>query len=169
MSAGRPPTPHARAAPAPALEDEQQDAVGGQEDRGGRRRREQAAQRVLEQQPEDAGRDRADDEQPAQPGVAVAGGDLAVAQRAPQPGEDPPPLGEEHREEHHGGGEVRRDEEGQEVIVVLMDVPAEQPGQDDGVAKARDRERLRDALEQPQDDRLEVGDRVHAGDARSPS
>ena len=53
------------------------------------------------------------------------------------------------------------DEEGEEEVVVLVDVPAEQAGRDHAVAEAGDREGLGDALQQPEDDGLEVGDRVH--------
>ena len=66
----------------------------------------------------------------------------------------------EETEQDERGGEMRRDEEGQEVLVVLVDVPAEQLRQDHAVAEARDREELRDALEQSQDDRLGVGDQL---------
>ena len=55
------------------------------------------------------------------------GRDLAVAQRAQQAGDDPPPVVEEDAEQHDRGGEVGRHEEGQEVVVVLVDVPAQQP------------------------------------------
>ena len=116
------------------------------------------------------GRDRADDEQPAEARVAVAGRDLPVAQRAAEAARrSAPSRSRKKPKQDERGRQVRRDQEGQEVVVVLVDVPAEQPRQDDGVPEARDRERLGDPLEEPQDDRLEVGDRVHAGDARSPS
>ena len=59
-------------------------AVEHQEDGGRLRRGEHLAQRVLEQQAEQPGGDRADDEQPAELGVGVVGRDLAVAQRAPE-------------------------------------------------------------------------------------
>ena len=57
----------------------------------------------------------------------------------------------------HVGG----DQEGEEVVVVLVDVPAEQARQDDAVPEARDRKRLGDALERAEDRPLEVGDGVH--------
>jgi hypothetical protein len=78
-----------------------------------------------------------------------------------QPRRASPPFLEEHEEEDDRRGQVRRHEEGQEVVVVLVDVPAQQARQDDRVAEARDRERLGDTLQQPEDDRLSVGDRMH--------
>src|SRR5579859_6259843 len=51
-----------------------------------------------------------------------------------------------------------RDEETDEVLVVLVDVPAQETGQDHRVAEAGDREQLRHALEEPQDDRLGIRD-----------
>ena len=55
------------------------------------------------------------------------------------------------------------DEEGDEVRVVLVDVPADEPGEDHAVPETRDGEQLGDALEQTQDDRLEVGDHARFG------
>ena len=55
---------------------------------------------------------------------------------------------------------MRRDEEGEEVLVVLVDVPAEEAREDDAVPEARDREQLGDALQQPENDRLRVRDQV---------
>ena len=154
-----------RRAAAQPLEGEQEHAVEGQEGGGRGSRGEERAQGVLEQQPEDAGRDGADHEQPAQARVDIVGRDLAVAQRAQQARRDPPPVVEEDPEEHDRGRQVGGDQEGQEVVVVLMDVPAEQARQDDRVAQAGDREGLGDALQQAQDDGLQVRDRVHRGEA----
>jgi hypothetical protein len=55
---------------------------------------------------------------------------------------------------------VGGDEEGEEVVVVLMDVPAEQAGIDDAVPQARDRERLGDSLQRAEHRPLEVRDRM---------
>jgi len=44
---------------------------------------------VLEQQTEDPGRDRSDDEQPAELRVGVVLGDPAIAERAADPAQDP--------------------------------------------------------------------------------
>src|SRR5262249_49269062 len=71
---------------------------------------------------------------------------------------DPHPVVPEEAEQHEGGREVGRDEEGEEVLVVLVDVPAEQAREDDAVPEARDREELGDALQEPQDDRLGIRD-----------
>ena len=54
--------------------------------------------------------------------------------------------------------QVRGDEERDEVVVVLLDVPAEQPRQDHAVAEARDREQLAEPLQEPEQDRLRVRD-----------
>ena len=79
-----------RGAAAQPLGAEQQQAVDEQEDRRRVGGGEHLAQRVLEQQAEDAGRNRPDDEQPAEPGVRI--GDLTVAQRAAEAPEDPDPV-----------------------------------------------------------------------------
>ena len=100
-------------------------------------------------------------EQPAQARVGVIGADLTHLQRAAEPLHDFDPVAQEEEQQHDRRGEVRGHEEGQEVLVVLVDVPAEQARQHDAVAEARDRERLGDALCEAEDDRLEVGDRVH--------
>jgi len=77
-------SPSARA-PAQQLGGIEEHAVRDRE-RGSRlRRRESLAQRVLEQEADDPGRDRADDERPAELRIHVAGGDAAVAERAPDP------------------------------------------------------------------------------------
>ena len=65
---------------------------------------------------------------------------------------------QEEDEQHERRRQVRRDEEGEEEVVVLVDVPAEDARQDHAVAERGDRERLGDALEQPEDRRLEVAD-----------
>jgi hypothetical protein len=120
---------------------------------------------VLEQQPDDAHRDRARDQQPAQARVDVIGADLAHAQRAPQTLDDPHPVLEEDAQQHDRRGEVGCDQKRQEELVVLMDVPARHAGQDDAVTEARDRERLGDALREAEDHGLKVGDGVHRDDS----
>ena len=147
-----------RRAAAQPLGAEEQQAVQGDEQRGRARRGEHAPKLVLEQEPEDPGRDRPDDEQPAELRVGVVGGDPPVTQRAPEALHDPHPVVPEEPEQDERGREVRGDEERQEVLVVLVDVPAEQPRQDHRMAEARDREELGDTLDQPEDDRPRVGD-----------
>ena len=83
----------------------------------------------------------------------------AVAQAPAEPGEDPHPVAPEEEEQHDRRREVGRDEEGDEVIVVLVDVPAEQLREDHAVPEARDREELGHALQQTEHDRLQIGDR----------
>ena len=61
-------------------------------------------------------------------------------------------------EQHERRRQMRGDEERDEERVVLVDVPAEQARQDHAVAEARDREELAEALQQPQQDGLGVGD-----------
>ncbi len=87
----------------------------------------------------------------SQPSFASAssGVDAAVAQRAAEPLHDPHPVAPEEPEQHERRREVGRDEEGEEVLVVLVDVPAEQLRQDHAVPEARDREELGDALQEP--------------------
>ncbi len=118
---------------------------------------------MLEEKSDQARRDGADHEQPGKARVGVAGRDLAVANAAAEPSEDPQPFGEEEEEEDDCRGEMRRDEESQEVRLVLVEIPAEQLREDHGVAEARDREELGHALQETDDDRLEVGDQVSAG------
>ena len=113
----------------------EQHAVEHQEDRRRRGRRRTPCAAGARAQPEDPGRDRADDEQPAELRVGVVGRDLAVAQRAAEAAHDPHPVAPEEAEQDERGREVGRDQEGEEVVVVLVDVPAEQPRQDHGVAR----------------------------------
>ncbi len=58
-------------------------------------RREDLPQRVLQQQPEDARRDRAHDQEPAELRVDVVGGDLAPCERAPETAHDAHPVAPE--------------------------------------------------------------------------
>ena len=125
------------------------------------------AQSVLEKQAEDAGGDRADDEQPAELRVRVVRSDPAVAKAPADPPQDPHPVSPEEDEQDDCGRQVRGHEEGDEVVVVLMDVPAQKLREDDAVSEARDREELRHPLEQAQDDRLPVGDRRRGDHERS--
>ena len=116
-------------------------------------------ERVLEEQTQDARRNRPDNEQPPELGVRVGRVDPAVAQAAPEALHDPHPVTPEEAEEDERRGQVGRDKERDEVLVVLMDVPPEQFREDDAVAEAGDREELGHALEQAEDDRLPVGDK----------
>src|SRR5204862_1203881 len=100
------------------------------------------------------------DQQPGELRVGVVLGDAAVAEAAAEAANDAHPVPPEEPEQDDRGREVSRDEEGDEVAVVLVDVPAEDPRQDHAVAEARDREELGDALQEPQDDRLGIGDQL---------
>ena len=64
----------------------------------------------------------------------------------------------EEAEQHECRRQVRGDEERDEERVVLVDVPAQQLRQDHAVPEARDGEELGDALQEPEDGRLRVGD-----------
>src|SRR5262249_6573874 len=64
----------------------------------------------------------------------------------------------EEDEQHDGRGEVGGDQERQEVLVVLVDVPAEETREDDAVPETRDREELGHSLEESEHARLEVRD-----------
>src|SRR5262249_24888530 len=136
------------------------EAVQHQEERGRLGRREHAAELVLEQQAENAGRNRPDHEQPAQLRVRVLLRDLAVSKAAAEPLHDPHPVAPKEAEQHESRGEVRADQEDDEEVAVRLDVPAEQVGDDHAVAEARDREQLGEALEQSEDDRLPVRDQA---------
>jgi hypothetical protein len=138
-----------RRAPPQKLGAVEQEAVQRQEDRGRLRRGEHAAQLVLEGEAEDPGRDRPDDEQPAELRVGVARVDAAVAERAPDALDDPHPVVPEEAEQDERRREMGRNEEGEEVLVVLVDVPAEQAREDHAVPEARDREELGHALQSP--------------------
>ena len=135
----------ARCAPPQPLGAVEHDAVQDQEERRRLGRREHRLQLVLQQQPEDAGRDRADDDQPAQPAVGVLGRDLALGERPPHARDDAHPVAPEEPEQHDRRRQVRRHEEGDEVVVVLVDVPPEHarrdrrsdPGSRSGTARRR--------------------------------
>ena len=120
-----------------------------------------AAERMLEQQAQGAGRDRADDQQPSESGAGVVWPDLAVAQRAAEPAHDPLPVVEEHEQQHDGGGDVGGDEEGEEVVVVLVDVPAEQAGEDHAMARGSRSETARRSPGARRGSPPGIGDRVH--------
>src|SRR4051794_21509093 len=109
--------------------------------------------RVLERQPEDADRDRAEEDVPAHPGVEVAA-DRGIAQR-PQPRDrDPPEVGAEVQQ--HRGHRPELDDGGEGGAGVA---PAEDRRDDAEVAAARDRQELGEALDEAEDDRVE---RTHA-------
>src|SRR5438270_574377 len=109
------------------------------------------------EQEEEAGQpewNRAQDEHPAQALVLVT----AQASRdgaAQQGSGDRPPLLPEVDHQRGGGPDVEQGQKGEEGGSGLIDPPAQQPGDDDAVAEAADREQLGDALEQGQYDRLE--------------
>src|SRR5438270_11715698 len=151
----------------------EQEAVQDQEEGGRARGGEDMPELVLEQEAEDPGRDRPDDEQPAQLRVHVVGSDLALAEAAAEAAHDPHPVAPEEAEQDDRRREVGRDEEGEEVRVVLVDVPAQEARQDDAVAEARDGEELGHALEQTEDHGLPVRDQARERDrvssARAPS
>src|SRR5262249_7192927 len=140
---------------------EENQAVEREEDARVLRRGEELPEGVLQRQAEQPGRDRPDDEQPAEPRVEV-GADVAVAERTAEPLDDPHPVPPEEADENERRREMRRDEEAEEVRLVLVDVPPDEPREDDAMSEARNREELRDALEQPEHRPLEVADRMHA-------
>jgi hypothetical protein len=151
-----------RGAAAQPLRPEQHQPIAEQADRGRGRRREHAPQRVLEQQAQQPGWDRAEDQEPAEEGVGVARRDAAPPDRPPQPAHDPRPVAPEEAQQDQRGSEMGGDEERQERVVVLLDVPAQQLRRDHAVAEAGDREQLRRTLDQTEHDGLEVGDHASA-------
>ena len=117
---------------------------------------------MLEEKADQPCGDRADDEEPREPCVGVVVADLTISQAAAEPLEDARPFREEEDEEDGRRREVRGHEEGEEVGLVLAQMPAEELRQDDGMAEARDREQLGHALQETDDDRLEVADQMLA-------
>ena len=87
----------------------------------------QGAQRVLEGQPEQAGRNRAHDEQLVVLRAGVAPLILRSRIERPRPRKIRFELFEEHEEEDERRGAVGGDEEGEEEVVALMDVPGRRP------------------------------------------
>jgi len=83
---------------------------------------EEAPQRMLEEQSEEPRRDRAQDQQPAEPRVGVVRVDVAIPQRAAQAPDDPHPVLEEEEQQHDRGGDVRRDEEAEDREDLSRDI-----------------------------------------------
>jgi len=111
---------------------------------------------LLEQHSGDPDGDRSGDQPPAQSlvGRAMHPSVDHAAQDAPPDGE---PIAPEVDQEGGGGADMKQHHERQEGGVGLVDVPAKQLGEDDGVAQAAYREELGDPLQQCQYEGLENG------------
>jgi hypothetical protein len=146
-------------------------AVDDQEDRRPDRLGEQLPELMLEEQPDQADRDRGYDQEPAQ--LLVHGLHPPVPDRAEEAADDPHPVAPEvdhdpdrrgHVQAHHEG-QVRRAVRGD--VQVCFPVPADDRGQQDVVPEAGHREQLGHALDQAGDDGLGIGEGgigvVHAG------
>ena len=79
----------------------------------------------------------------------------------PRPLHDPHPVAPEEPEQHERRGEVGGDQEASGSSRRSGGCSSRRGVGGHAVPEARDREQLREALEQAEDDRLEVGDRVH--------
>jgi hypothetical protein len=157
-----------------ALAGEQDEAVDEQED--GRRQRlgEDRAEDVLEREAGDAHRDRGDDDQPGQALVGVAGDEAPGAQRrtdgAQEAADDADPVLAEEHEQRDRGGAVQRDDVGQVERRLArglrglgdqrLPASAEPRRHEDRVPEARDREQLGDALDDGDDDGLQIRHRA---------
>ena len=104
---------------------------------------------VLEQHAEDHDRQRADDDEPAHPGVEVAA-QLGLDQRAQPHRGDPPDVVAEVDEHRQLGADL--DHRGERRAGVA---PAEELGEDPQVGAAGDRQELRQALDDAEHDGLE--------------
>ena len=127
----------------------QDQAVHGEERRAGERLGELSSQKVLEDEPDDAGRDSRDDQQPGQSLVRAL--DLACPQRADEALDDAHPVVAEVHDQRDRCRHVQRDEEREiEGLVGRLGadevVPAEPGRHQHGVAETGDREQLGDAL-----------------------
>ena len=97
--------------------------------------------------------------------------DASVRDRREEAADDRDPVAPEEHEQRDRGGDVQPDEEREvEGLVGRLAgderVPAEQLGHEHRVAEARDREQLGDALQDPDHDGLQVGQRVGGQDHR---
>ena len=99
-----------------------------------------------------------DDEQPAEAGVGVVAGISRARSERASPRTIRIQSAPEEPEQDERRRQVGRHEEGEEEVVVLVDVPAEQPRQDHAVPERRDRERLLTPWSRPEDRGLAVAD-----------
>ena len=101
---------------------------------------------------DDHRRNRADDDHQEELPVRRHGRSTAAAQKGE---EDVDPLAPEIDQQSGRRAEMQHDEEGQEGRGILVDGPAEQGWNDDGMGEAADREELGHALEGGQENRLQ--------------
>ena len=156
---GADPAAVGQGATADELAAEEDDAVDGQEDRGGEGLGELRAELVLEGQADDAHRDGAEDDEPGQALVGLPR--WRAPDRADRRHRRCGPTGAGSRRAGPRRADVQADEEGEEEGLLLglridQVVPAEQGGDQHAVAEAGDREELGHALDEADDDRLQV-------------
>ena len=134
------------------LDSQQDGAIERERDGDDRSRRKDGFEGVLEEETQDAGRDGADDQQPAELGVGVVGADLALRQRARRGRRRSSPVAPEEAEQDERRRQMRQHEERQEGIAAPVDRPVQDRRDEDRVPEARNREQLGDPLQRAEDD-----------------
>ncbi len=157
------------AAAAQPFSGEEDDAVEGEKQRGCERFREQGPEGVFQCQAGESDGDRGDDDQPGQP--LLRRGDDACVQRVGQGAEDAGPVGSEKDEERDGGRDVQCDDErqvgrlfaagGRRFGDEVLPASADHRGYQHGMPEAGYRKQFGYALQQPGDNRLDVGEVAH--------
>jgi len=135
-------------APPQAFCREQDQPVEDQEGRRGQRGCEQCPDGFLQHQSKDPGRNRSNDEQPAELRVGVRRANFPVPDGSAETLEDLDPVFEKKEEQHDGGGQVGGDEERQKRGRVLVQIPAEKLRKDHAVTQAGNGKKLREALQE---------------------
>ena len=136
------------------LDSQQDGAIERERDGDDQSRRKDGFEGVLEEETQHAGRDGADDQQPAELGVGVVGADLALCQRAGEAAGDLQPVAPKEAEQDERRRQVRQHEERQEGITAPVDRPVEDRRDEDRVPQTRNREQLGDPLQRAEDDSL---------------
>lgn len=136
-----------RAAALNPIADPQQHAVDDQCDRNDPQVVEHALDALLEQQPDDAGRDRADDQRPHHVPVIV----LAPAELREETADQRNPALTEVPQQRERRTQMQRNEKWQQLRRVLVDMHAEQRRHEQRVAEAADGEQFGDALQDAQE------------------
>ena len=143
-----------------ALARVQDEPVDDQEDSRPDGLAEQHPELVIEEQPGQADRDRRDDQHPGQ--LLVGRRDIPLANGTEEAGDDAHPVAPEINHDADGGGHMQADDKGQVRRlrcghVEISGPTAPDEGRDqDVVPQAGDREQLGDALNEPDDNGLEV-------------
>lgn len=136
-----------RAAALDTIADPQQHAVDDQCDRNDPQIVEHAFDALLEQQPDDARRNRADDQRPHQMPVVV----LAPAEMREEPADQRDPARAEIPEQRERGAQMQRNEKRQQLRRVLVDMHAEQRRHEQRMAETADGKEFGHALQDAQE------------------